>query len=164
MGGGSWVEDIVPDYKRVQALLDDLQERVDRLTTVVASEISTEDSRRSLEENHNLARLTWLATTFIPLSFVCGFFSMTNSVSGLKETFGWYFCIAVPLTIFVMVVAGGVGRGWFKKKKQNPLEGLAAPTRPRVPSAYTTSLAYELHGRPHKLEEALRRVAAKRRT
>ncbi|KAF2272729.1 uncharacterized protein EI97DRAFT_385072 [Westerdykella ornata] len=168
-GGSISVNDILPDYERVHALLNELQERVDRLTTVVASEISTEDSRRGLQENHNLARLTWLATTFIPLSFVSGFFSMTDSLSGMKETFGWYFCVAVPLTIFVMVVAGGVGRGWFsKKKKQKSLEAAAATSKTKsstaVPSAYTTSIAYELRGRPQTVEEVMKTMATKRRT
>jgi Mg2+ and Co2+ transporter CorA len=111
------LDDIRPDFKHVSAKLDELQERVDRLTAVVASEISTEDSRRGLQENHNLAKLTWLATTFIPLSFVTGFFSMTGDIAGLKSTYGWYFVTAIPLTLIVMVIAGGVGRGWFAKLK-----------------------------------------------
>jgi Mg2+ and Co2+ transporter CorA len=120
---------ILPDFKRVRSSLNELQNRVDRLTEVVASEISTEDSRRGLEENHNLARLTWLATTFIPLSFVTGFFSMTPEIAELRVTYGWYFVVAVPLTLVVMVIAGGVGQGWFKKKKVDPTTGQKAKVK-----------------------------------
>ncbi|KAH7130171.1 hypothetical protein B0J11DRAFT_429256 [Dendryphion nanum] len=111
-----YFQDIFPDFQRVQQSLNELQERVDRLTTVVTSEISTVDSRRGLEENHNLSRLTWLATTFIPLSFVCGLFSMQEDIVGMKTTFGWYFLTAIPLTALCMVVAGGVGKNWWRKK------------------------------------------------
>lgn len=111
-----YFQDILPDYQRVQKSLNELQDRVDRLTTVVTSEISTMDSRRGLEENHNLARLTWLATIFIPLSFVCGLFSMQEDIAGMKITFGWYFLTAIPLTAICMIIAGGVGKGWWTKK------------------------------------------------
>ncbi|KAF1945374.1 hypothetical protein EJ02DRAFT_53692 [Clathrospora elynae] len=107
-------EDIVPDFKRVLAAINVLQERVDRLTSIVTSEISIEDSHRGLEENHNTARITWLATIFIPLSWVTGLYSMNESVSELRSTYGWYFLTAVPFTLIVMAigwVAGGRNTG-----------------------------------------------------
>lgn len=108
--------DIIADYRRVLNALNELQARVDRLTSVVTSEISIEDSRRGLQENHNLARLTWLATTFIPLTFVSGLFSMQNDISTMKTTFGWYFAAALPLTLIILVVAGKAG-GVQRKRK-----------------------------------------------
>ncbi|CAG5175184.1 uncharacterized protein ALTATR162_LOCUS7996 [Alternaria atra] len=104
-------EDIVPDFKRVLAAVNELQERVDRLTSIVTSEISIEDSRRGLEENHNMARLTWLATIFIPLTFISGLYSMNESVSALKTTYGWYFLTAVPFTLIVMAIGWVAGGG-----------------------------------------------------
>ncbi|KAF2727379.1 hypothetical protein EJ04DRAFT_479110 [Polyplosphaeria fusca] len=112
-------EDIAQDFRRVQNALNELQARVDRLTSIVTAEISIEDSRRGLQENHNLARLTWMATTFIPLSFVTGLFSMQNNIADMRETFGWYFLTALPLTIAVLVGANRVGRGWRLRKKAN---------------------------------------------
>ncbi|CAO2649151.1 Nn.00g101000.m01.CDS01 [Neocucurbitaria sp. VM-36] len=104
-------EDIVPDFRRVLAAVNELQERVDRLTAIVTSEISIEDSRRGLEENHNMARITWLATVFIPLTFVSGLYSMNESISELKTTYGWYFLTAVPFTLIVMAVGWIAGGG-----------------------------------------------------
>jgi Mg2+ and Co2+ transporter CorA len=63
-------EDIIPDFKRILAAINDLQDRVDRLTDIVTAEISIEDTKRSLVETHNSARLTWLATVFVPLSLI----------------------------------------------------------------------------------------------
>lgn len=112
-------EDIAQDYRRIQDSLNEIQTRVDRLTAIVTSEISIEDSRRGLQENHNLARLTWMATTFIPLSFVTGLFSMQADLSELKHTYGWYFAAAIPLTILVMVAsrqAGSISQ-WRNSKR-----------------------------------------------
>jgi len=104
-------QDIAAEYQRVLSALNELQARTDRLTSVVTSEMSIEDSRRGLQENHNLARLTWLATIFIPLTFVSGLFSMQNELPALKTTFGWYFCTAIPLTIAILFLARKLGGG-----------------------------------------------------
>ncbi|KAF1836636.1 hypothetical protein BDW02DRAFT_222005 [Decorospora gaudefroyi] len=107
-------EDIVPDFRRVLAAVNELQERVDRLTSIVTSEISIEDSRRGLEENHNMARLTWLATIFIPLTFISGLYSMNESVAELRTTYGWYFLTAIPFTLIVMAIGWVAGGGSLK--------------------------------------------------
>lgn len=107
----SGYDDIIPDFKRVLAAVNELQERVDRLTSIVTSEISIEDSRRGLEENHNMARITWLATIFIPLSFVSSLYSINDDVPSLKTSFGWYFAAAVPFTLIVMAIGWVAGGG-----------------------------------------------------
>jgi Mg2+ and Co2+ transporter CorA len=103
--------DISADFDRILSALNELQGRVDRLTAIVTSEISIEDSRRGLEENHNRARLTWLATTFIPLTFVSGLFSMNEDITQLEATYGWYFAAALPFTMLVLAIGFLVGGG-----------------------------------------------------
>ncbi|KAL5121807.1 hypothetical protein ACEQ8H_000022 [Pleosporales sp. CAS-2024a] len=102
-------EDIVPDFRRVLAAVNMLQERVDRLTAIVTSEIGIEDSRRGLNENHNMARLSWLATIFIPLSFICSMYSMNEDVAALSATYGWFFLTAIPFTMIVMLAGWMIG-------------------------------------------------------
>lgn len=119
-------EDVKPDFNRILKALKELQDRVDRLTNVVTSEITIVDSKQSIEDNHNLARLTWLATTFIPLSFVSAFFSMNEDVAALKFTYGWFFLAAIPFTALVMLIARLAGGGaWGKKviKKELAKDG-----------------------------------------
>lgn len=119
-------EDIKPDLDRILDNVKELQDRVDRLTAIVTSEINIEDSKQSKEDNHNLTRLTWLATTFIPMSFVAAFFSMNESVSELKYTYGWFFLTAIPFTAICLCLARLVGGGaWGKRvmKKNNKTEG-----------------------------------------
>jgi Mg2+ and Co2+ transporter CorA len=110
-------EDIAPDFLRISKAIDVLQERVDRLTDIVTSEINIADSRRGLVENHNMARLTWLATVFIPLSFISSMYSMNEDITSLKTTYGWYWLTAVPFTLTVMLVGWMVGtESWMPWK------------------------------------------------
>jgi hypothetical protein len=112
-GAASSVDDIAPDFKRIFYALSELQSRADNMTSVIMSKMSIEDTRRGLTESHSLARLTWLATIFIPLSWVTGLFSMTDDLATMKETFGWYFAAALPLTAFCLVFAWSASNGWF---------------------------------------------------
>jgi Mg2+ and Co2+ transporter CorA len=130
----SGYEDIIPDFRRVLAAVNELQERVDRLTDIVTSEIGIEDSRRGLEdsrrgleENHNMARLTWLATIFIPLSFISSMYSMNEDISALKTTYGWFFLTALPFTLTIMAigwVAGGGSLTPWKKQDDTKQRGV----------------------------------------
>lgn len=108
--------DVKPDFDRILDNIKELQDRVDRLTAIVTSEINIEDSKQSKEDNHNLTRLTWLATTFIPLSFVSAFFSMNESVAELKYTYGWFFLTAIPFTAICLCLARLVGGGSLGKR------------------------------------------------
>lgn len=94
-----------PDFRLVLSYMEEHQQRIDRLTSVVAAVISIRDSRRGLADNRNLARLTWLATFFIPLSFVASLFSMQQDITELTETIKWYFAAALPLAAISLGLA-----------------------------------------------------------
>ncbi|RGP63759.1 magnesium transport [Fusarium sporotrichioides] len=81
-------EDIIPDVEIILGKMNDLQDRIDRLASMVVAAISIEDSHRSLQEGRNVARLTWLASVFIPLSFITGLFRMQEDIAKLRITFG----------------------------------------------------------------------------
>ncbi|OAL49335.1 hypothetical protein IQ07DRAFT_77294 [Pyrenochaeta sp. DS3sAY3a] len=85
------------DFRLALSYMEEHQDRIDRLTSVVPAIISIGDSRRGLNDNRNLARLTWLATFFIPLSFMTGLFSMQQDITELTDTIKWYFAAALPL-------------------------------------------------------------------
>ncbi|UPX17787.1 uncharacterized protein EKO05_0008125 [Ascochyta rabiei] len=98
-------DSIKPDFERILKILEELQARIDRLTDLVTSEISIEDSKFNYVHNSILGRLTWLATIFVPLSFVSAFFSMNEDVSALKNTYGWFFLTAIPFATCVILFA-----------------------------------------------------------
>jgi Mg2+ and Co2+ transporter CorA len=93
------------DYVRVLGLMEEYQQRIDRLTSVVTAIISIADSQRSREDNKNVARLTWLATFFIPLGFIASIFSMTDDITSIGQTIKWYIAAALPLAILSLGIA-----------------------------------------------------------
>lgn len=93
------------DFSRALDYMVEYQRRIDRLTSVVTAIISIKDSRRSQQDNRNVARLTWLATFFIPLSFVATLFSMQTDITLLQETYKWYSCAAFPLAAISLGLA-----------------------------------------------------------
>lgn len=122
-GATTAFEDIEPDFERILSNLKELQERIDRLTAIVTSEINIEDSNQSREDNHNLTRLTWLATIFIPMSFVSAFFSMNESISEMRYTYAWFFITAIPFTAICLLIARLVGGGkWGKRVMKENFE------------------------------------------
>lgn len=105
------------DFKLVLSQLEEYQARIDRLTTVVTAVMSIEDSQRSLADNHNIRRLTWLATFFIPFSLIAGTFSMDDDVRNMSGyTIGLYFATSVPLASLVALIAIAMSRPKTKKR------------------------------------------------
>jgi len=87
------------DFLKALSFMKEYQERIDRLTSVVTAVISIEDSRHAQDDNRNIARLTWLGTLFIPLSFIATLFSMQADVGTLNQTYKLYFKIAPPSAV-----------------------------------------------------------------
>ncbi|KAH6693031.1 hypothetical protein EV126DRAFT_517304 [Verticillium dahliae] len=110
------VHDLVTDvvlqpYKRDFALvlgaMEEFQKRLERLTQLAVQTSIVDDSRRSMADNRNLHRLTWLATLFLPLSFIAALLSMQSKVSELGHTLRMWAVIAAPsagLTLFVVLL------------------------------------------------------------
>ncbi|KAH7342986.1 hypothetical protein BKA65DRAFT_431202 [Rhexocercosporidium sp. MPI-PUGE-AT-0058] len=103
---------IQSDFSRALSYMEEYQQRIDRLTSVVTAIISIEDSRRSQDDNRNVARLTWLATFFIPLSYIASLFSMQEDLSTLGRTMRVYFATAVPVAAFAMGLAWVLTLPW----------------------------------------------------
>lgn len=101
-GTENHVSDLSRDFEILLSNIDSLQLRADRIMAVVTAVMSIEESKKAFEQNRSLARLTWLAVTFIPLSFVSSLFSMNGDLSTLSQSFWIFFAVALPLTIFVL--------------------------------------------------------------
>lgn len=104
-------KDIKSDYDRVLRLLQESQDRIGRLSDHLNAEISIENANQSLDENHSVARLSWLATIFVPASFISGLFSMTDDLAALQTTYKRYFAVALPVTALIMLFV------WFLNSK-----------------------------------------------
>ena len=95
---------ITEDYKHIGLSIDTYIRRLEGLVSIATSLIQAIDSRRSLTETASISRLTYLALSFIPLTFVSGLFSMNTSIAPGGRLFGLYFAVAVPLCILVFLI------------------------------------------------------------
>ena len=96
------VYDLQKDFEILLSNIEILQVRADRIMAVVTAVMSIEESKKAFDQNRSLARLTWLAITFAPLSFITGLFSMNGELTTLVSTFKVYFAVALPLTALVL--------------------------------------------------------------
>lgn len=97
--------DITEDFVRLQTAFSQVQARLDQHAAKEVASQQLAAATQSLAESQNLARLTWLAAIFIPMTFVSGLFSMTDNVGGITDTFKTYFAVALPLVVGSLVVA-----------------------------------------------------------
>lgn len=117
------------DYSLVLTQMEECQSRIDRLTEVLTAVISMEDSRRGYKDNKNLQWLTWLATFFIPLSFVATMLSMTTEpVSELREATILWAEVSIPSGLVIMCFVGAMSiarfrRGFRKTMRKIPWVG-----------------------------------------
>ncbi|KAI1639629.1 hypothetical protein F4809DRAFT_594920, partial [Biscogniauxia mediterranea] len=103
------VADLREDFDAVDRQIAGLLRQTERITAVTTAVAAFEESRRAVEQNRALGRLTYLAVIFAPLSFVSSFFSMSDNVSALSQTYWVYFCVAVPISLAVYLV---VDKNW----------------------------------------------------
>lgn len=96
------LHDLQRDFEILLSSIENLQVRADSIMAVVTAVMSIEESKKAFEQNRSLARLTWLAITFVPLSFVTSLFSMNGDLSTLVATFRTFFAVALPLTAMVL--------------------------------------------------------------
>jgi Mg2+ and Co2+ transporter CorA len=87
------------DFARALCCMEECQKQIDKLAPIATSTIAINDSKLARQDAKNVARLTWLATFFIPLSYIASLFSMQSDISTLVGTYKLYFKIAVPIAV-----------------------------------------------------------------
>lgn len=94
---------LIEDYEHIAVGIDTYSRRLEALVMIATSLIQAIDCRRSLTETLNISRLTYLALSFIPLTFVSGLFSMNDNIAPVGKLFGLYFAISIPLCVLVFL-------------------------------------------------------------
>ena len=117
------VQSIIEDYEVILNNMQGAGARLEKTLPVVTSLVQIIDARQSFAETANISRLTILALIFIPLSYISSLFSMNPTNMPGSEHFWVYFAVAVPVTVFVILVArppvATVRRivAWFRGRK-----------------------------------------------
>ncbi|KAJ4253405.1 hypothetical protein NW762_010562 [Fusarium torreyae] len=107
------------DFYAIETMIDELQQRIDKIVAVITAIISIEESRRAITQNQHIGRLTYLAMIFAPLSFISSFFSMATDLTALRDTFWVYFCFALPISLIVfLLVNRELVQSWYTTFKR----------------------------------------------
>lgn len=157
------------------AAMQNLQDRFDKLSEMAAAAAATEESRNSNTLNQRLSNLTWLATTFLPLSLIAGVLSVQEDLNALRGSIGYWAEISIPVTAGTMLVLFLVEHAplWYKKmqkgkksansnniNKQGP-EGIVRrrsslfSSTPSLRPGYKDRTATDMSLRMHRLTKGL---------
>ncbi|KAF2211021.1 hypothetical protein CERZMDRAFT_118013 [Cercospora zeae-maydis SCOH1-5] len=121
------------DFKNIKHQLDEHKRRIQSIQTMATNAINTEEARRAVKQNRNLARLSFLATFFIPLNFTSSFLSMSPDFPTASNyiTIWLFFVLGIPITIFAFIIVDWTKPGKKGITRQAWLR--AFPEKPKVP-------------------------------
>ncbi|KAM3067046.1 hypothetical protein ACMFMG_011825 [Clarireedia jacksonii] len=96
---------LLKDIDYISLQLKDYSHSIEQMVPVATSMIQLLDARQSVLQAANITRLTYIALVFVPLSWVTGLFSMSESYSPGQEQFWIYFATALPLLLVVLLAS-----------------------------------------------------------
>ncbi|PPJ56794.1 hypothetical protein CBER1_05975 [Cercospora berteroae] len=126
------------DFKNIKHQLDEHKRRIQSIQTMATNAINTEEARRAVKQNRNLARLSFLATFFIPLNFTSSFLSMSPDFPTASNytTIWLFFALGIPITILAFIIVDWTKPG--KKGYTRRAWSKAFPDKLKVPEAMGT--------------------------
>ncbi|EMC95607.1 hypothetical protein BAUCODRAFT_44556, partial [Baudoinia panamericana UAMH 10762] len=93
---------LLQDFRSIQQQMAESQKRIDTYQNIVTASVNIEESRRAVQQNQQIGRLTWIASLFIPLNATSSFLSISPDFSAAIQTIRLFFAIGIPLTIIAM--------------------------------------------------------------
>ncbi|KAM3421811.1 hypothetical protein BST61_g2189 [Cercospora zeina] len=121
------------DFKNIKHQLDEHKRRIQSMQTMATNAINTEEARRAVTQNRNLARLSFLATFFIPINFTSSFLSMSPDFPTASNytTIWLFFVLGIPITILAFIIVDWTkpGKEGFTRKAWLKV----SPEKPKVP-------------------------------
>ncbi|MCJ1443638.1 MAG: hypothetical protein MMC23_004137 [Stictis urceolatum] len=97
---------------RLEAKCHAIIDAYSALASLVVGQQSMQDTKRSISEAKSVKALTWLASCFVPLSFICGIFSMNDRYLPGANLFWVYFVVALPLVAMTLSTVILFNRGY----------------------------------------------------
>ncbi|KAJ5666091.1 uncharacterized protein N7477_008539 [Penicillium maclennaniae] len=111
--GVSIASEVTQDLHKLSKDIDQMVDRLRKTSTSLTSNIGLLDSRRSIDENRAVTRLTQLAFVFIPLSFATSFFGMQVEPFTKPN----FFVVATVVTGFSYLMRMTMRSQWLARLK-----------------------------------------------
>lgn len=111
-----YVTDITPYYRDVYDHVVRIIDRLDTLRDLVSSALDIHLSVVANRQNEVSKQLTLVATIFLPLSFIVGFFGQNFSllVGDIQGRYAfWFLGVGLDLLVVVLTILYFRTRGWF---------------------------------------------------
>ncbi|KAL9620376.1 MAG: hypothetical protein Q9160_005076 [Pyrenula sp. 1 TL-2023] len=103
------------DFQGIHRQLMGLRERSEMLVSdfnsvaaIILNREALREANRSIQEAKSVRVLTLLGMVFLPLGLASSLLSMSDDYSPGEKNFWIYFAIAIPLVLFVILVAGAI--------------------------------------------------------
>jgi hypothetical protein len=106
-GWKDWQHDFRWLKMRLSACVDEYQaitSDIAALSNIITSNKAVEESRKNAEATRRMEEISILAFILIPLTLIIGLFSMTDEFAPGGSKFWLPFAVAVPFTIFLLLV------------------------------------------------------------
>lgn len=94
--------ELADDFQCLEKMLDTTSQRVDKSINLLAALVSIEEAKQALDENHGIARLSFLAIVFLPFSTVATVLSMQGTFAPGQQQFWMFWVVALCLTASVI--------------------------------------------------------------
>ena len=95
-------KDMEGDFIYLQHKVVGTSGRIEKNINLLTALVSIGEGKQALDENRGIARLSLLATVFLPFSTVATIFSIQGGYGPGQSTFWLFWAIAIPLTVFVL--------------------------------------------------------------
>ncbi|KAL8325306.1 hypothetical protein RB597_008528 [Gaeumannomyces tritici] len=96
---------LTQDVDHVARQIGEYRGVLEGMVPTLTMAIQLEDAKRAAEEALHVKQLTLVALVFLPLSYVCGLFSMSEYFSVQGGRAWLYWAASVPLLVFVLLLS-----------------------------------------------------------
>lgn len=93
---------LIGDIKYLEGQIMQHARSLEALNPIITALVQLVDSKRAISQAEDTRRLTYIAIIFLPMSFMTGIFSMSESYGPGSDRFWIYWAVALPLTVFLI--------------------------------------------------------------
>jgi Mg2+ and Co2+ transporter CorA len=108
-----WIA-LLEDFEYIRTSIGEHAVALEKVASLVYSNIQLAETRRAFKEAKNISRLTIMAMFFVPLSYVSSLFSMNGTFEPGGSKFWVYFAVALPVLLCVFILGRGSSWGFIK--------------------------------------------------